>query len=66
MTGPEHYAKAEECLAEAAKNAHLTDTSRAWREKAQVHATLALAAATALAQDTETDRVNWRLAMRGN
>lgn len=56
MTGPEHYRRAEACLTEAERvvttatpstyveavqaSAHLTD-------KAQAHATLALAAATA-------------------
>jgi hypothetical protein len=43
VTGPEHYRKAEELLEEA------ESSGAAWpAEKAQVHATLALAAATAL------------------
>jgi hypothetical protein len=52
MTGPEHYRKAQQLAAEADK--HLgqgegQDTAAAWAAAAQVHATLALAAATALA-----------------
>jgi hypothetical protein len=51
MTGPEHYAKAEEHLTLAATietDGH-DDSMSAWHQRqAQVHATLALAAATAL------------------
>lgn len=51
MTGPEHYLAAEELLLTAdayeQDSAPLTAASR--RAEAQVHATLALAAATALA-----------------
>jgi hypothetical protein len=64
MTGPEHYQAAEKCLAEADKNAHLPDLSRARREQAQVHATLALTMATALAHTTPSDESNWRRAQR--
>jgi hypothetical protein len=51
MTGPEHFRRAEQLAAEAAK--HLgqgegQDTAAVWAAVAQVHATLALAAATAL------------------
>jgi len=51
MTGPEHYHKAEECVAQADR--HLTEDPRDMEIAkvamgiAQVHATLALAAATA-------------------
>jgi hypothetical protein len=51
MTGPEHVRRAEQLAAEAAK--HLghgegQDTAALWAAVAQVHATLALAAATTL------------------
>jgi hypothetical protein len=50
MSGPEHYAKAEEHLAAAAAietDGH-DDSMSAWHQRqAQAHATLALAAATA-------------------
>ncbi len=51
MTGPEHFDMAEALAAEARK--HLgqgegQDTAAVWAAVAQVHATLALAAATAL------------------
>ena len=50
MTGPEHYQNAESDLEHAA---HASDKGRLddvayWMQAAQVHATLALAAATAL------------------
>jgi methylphosphotriester-DNA--protein-cysteine methyltransferase len=49
MNGPEHYQEAERCLERAAR---ADDRSRPedasyWQREAQVHATLALAAATA-------------------
>ena len=51
MTGPDHYAKAEEHLAAAAAietDGH-DDSMSAWHQRqAQAHATLALTAATAL------------------
>jgi hypothetical protein len=50
MTGPEHYSKAEELAAEAHKLLGQGDgqaTAAVWAAVAQVHATLALAAATA-------------------
>jgi hypothetical protein len=53
MTGPEHYRAAERLLKEIEerRNAPLDRTS--WRVgQAQVHATLALAAATALGSDS--------------
>jgi hypothetical protein len=46
MTGPEHYREAEECL--AAMNGKGKDACNVLTAQAQVHATLALAAATAL------------------
>jgi hypothetical protein len=49
MTGPEHYTKAEQLLADAAGHGRLLgELARAQREAAQAHATLALAAATAM------------------
>lgn len=54
MTGPEHYRKAEELLAVADdyEDDGAPQTARIRREEAQVHATLALAAATALIDET--------------
>lgn len=52
MTGPEHYRKAEEHLAEAAEAAPDTPWERSHLAAAQIHATLALAAATALIDGT--------------
>jgi uncharacterized protein HemY len=46
MTGPEHYAKAEEYLEKASGS--LNTEYEGYVVRAQVHATLALAAATAL------------------
>ncbi|MEU3261016.1 hypothetical protein ABZ694_25040 [Streptomyces albidoflavus] len=48
MTGPEHYLEAEAHLASAAKNFLRGDDTTSALVAAQVHATLALAAATAL------------------
>lgn len=48
MTGPEHYQEAENCLIDA-ENSELGSEAEAHSTAtAQVHATLALAAATAL------------------
>lgn len=48
MTGPEHYQTAEQLLVHARET--LADDGGAWHQRqAQAHATLALAAATALA-----------------
>lgn len=53
MTGPEHYREAERLLAEAHGGISVhADNARA---EAQVHATLALAAATASGQATAYD-----------
>jgi hypothetical protein len=48
MTGPEHYKAAEECLAGDAGDSATYSEALARLAEAQVHATLALAAATAL------------------
>jgi hypothetical protein len=48
MTGPEHYSYAEQLLAQASEDELGSDAERFHVAKAQVHATLALAAATAL------------------
>ena len=45
MTGPEHYKMAERCLASVDE---VSETAMAYFAEAQVHATLALAAATAI------------------
>jgi hypothetical protein len=48
MTGPEHYSKAEELTAEARRylgQGDGQDTASLWAAVAQVHATLAVAAA---------------------
>ena len=71
MTGPEHYRKAEEYLSVLSDEKDATDWSEIIRsgemsaalQAAQVHATLALAAATALNDPTigmaETDARAW-------
>lgn len=46
MTGPEHYKHAEVLLKTAAEADHGSEVERYALAKAQVHATLALAAAT--------------------
>ena len=51
MTGPDHYGKAEELAAKAHDylgQGEGQDSAAAWAAVAQVHATLALAAATSL------------------
>ncbi len=49
MTGPEHFVKAEDHLTDAATMDAVDPEAAAWHQRqAQVHATLALAAATAL------------------
>lgn len=57
MTGPEHYLAAERCI--NATIQHDADVTALLAE-AQVHATLALVAATAVVADDETA---WRLAI---
>lgn len=51
-TGPEHYRLAEEHLSSAARNFLNGDDTASALGAAQVHATLALAAATALVDET--------------
>jgi hypothetical protein len=60
MTGPEHYRKAEELLSKAEELLASDEPSAAtWSvEQAQVHATLALAAATAL-RDIDSQEPAW-------
>jgi hypothetical protein len=58
MTGPYHYRRAEEILAEIeAPNALSNETETALAVRAQAHATLALAAATAI--DPDRQREEW-------
>lgn len=49
MTGPEHYTEAQRLLTKALDEDEGTDAERYFLGAAQVHATLALAAATASA-----------------
>ena len=70
MTGPEHYQQAEALLEEASDPAdHGVSAVHAHIARAQAHATLALAAATALhvtaGELTETDCEDWSLAIGG-
>jgi hypothetical protein len=59
MTGPHHYSKAEEILAEIeAANALSNETERALAIRAGAHAVIALAAATAI--DPDRQREEWR------
>jgi hypothetical protein len=53
MTGPEHYGHAEALLDMASDDEIGSDMERYHVAKAQVHATLALAAATAVGCSTE-------------
>jgi hypothetical protein len=60
MTGPEHHRRAEELAAEARKllgQGEGQDTAVAWAAVAQVHASLAVAAATALGSSFEWNDV---------
>ena len=59
MTGPDHYRRAEELAAKAHEylgQAEGQDSAAAWAAIAQVHATLALAAATALGKRDPDNR----------
>jgi hypothetical protein len=60
MTGPEHYLKAEELLGKAQEFVEGDEPSAAtWSaQQAQVHATLALAAATAL-KGIDSEEPSW-------
>ncbi|MFE6868364.1 hypothetical protein ACFVFS_17580 [Kitasatospora sp. NPDC057692] len=53
MTGPEHYREAEALLSEASRNFLRGDDPMPALVTAQAHATLALAAATALSSSQE-------------
>ncbi len=68
MTGPEHYAKAEEHLASAAaiETDGYEDSKSAWHQRqAQVHATLASTAAVAEAfTPFDRNRNVWLEALR--
>jgi hypothetical protein len=57
MTGPEHFLKAERLLADADsyEDDRALELARDRRAEAQVHALLALAAATAMAAPVESD-----------
>jgi hypothetical protein len=60
MTGPHHYQSAEDCLSRAAAAQLGSDLERYLLARAQVHATLALAAATAIRPaDYGMDRPEW-------
>jgi ABC-type uncharacterized transport system ATPase subunit len=60
MTGPEHYRKAEELLGQAEELLKSDEPAAGmWAvEQAHVHATLALAAATAL-RDIDSEEPAW-------
>lgn len=58
MTGPEHYQAAEKCV-EDVQNMADADAIELVLMEAQVHATLALAAATAGKYLTEDHNVGW-------
>lgn len=68
MTGPEHYRAAEEYLYRLAERVAEGDCETAVAQynlaKAQVHATLAVAAATALQPVIDGEESPWRLAMK--
>jgi hypothetical protein len=55
MTGPEHYQRAEELLSAGRGEGERADRAANRIAEAQVHATLALAAATALAQSDDVE-----------
>lgn len=52
-TGPEHYQQAEACLDDARSGDFGNDRERYYLAAAQIHATLAVAAATAMAAKTD-------------
>jgi hypothetical protein len=61
MTGPDHYRKAEEFAAKAHEylgQGEGQDSAAVWAAVAEIHATLALAAATALGT-TASDGSAW-------
>lgn len=59
MNGPEHYHKAERLLAALNVVGNPTPAQEHQAQVAQVHATLALAAAVALADKSSADRGAW-------
>jgi hypothetical protein len=60
VTGAEHYAEAEQLLTEAAGSPYPDDPAvRTTVAVAQVHATLALAAATALDDKGDLPEADW-------
>ena len=67
-TGPDHFRHAEELADEADRRLeHMDwDAAVAWAAAAQVHATLAHAAATALHGDSLIDTQAWREAAAGD
>jgi hypothetical protein len=62
MTGPEHYWEAERLTADARETSD-DGVRAAYVAEAQVHATLALAAATAASVDEFHARSEWRRAI---
>jgi hypothetical protein len=64
MTGPEHYRRAEVLAEEAYRHlgqgADQFPAAEAWAAVAQVHATLAHAAAEAVSDDSLMDTQAWR------
>jgi hypothetical protein len=71
MTGPEHYREAEQHARMSAETFNDEPDFSAWHQgQAQVHATLALTAATAMSTWTEAgmpqpDRMDWWRAASG-
>ena len=64
MTGPEHYAHAQELLEMAGDDEVGSEIERYHLRKAQAHATLALAAATAEASVPSVHFEPWREVIR--
>lgn len=66
MTGPEHYREAEKLATKAARWSEVSDASALY-QLAQVHATLALASATALPSGASgsASRNEWVMATSG-
>jgi hypothetical protein len=63
MNGPEHYRAAETALANASEcDVEYVQLQNYWLARAQVHATLALAAAAAVGMDGNV-RHSWREVM---
>jgi hypothetical protein len=65
MTGPEHYREAEQLLG-ARRSGESAEDAASRLAEAQIHATLALAAATALAQSGHGDAQRaWQAVLAG-